>query len=141
MSSASSGTFTAVWRRSPKTGRTPVRSVRGPHGLRGRGLERTRLLPGGREADQRRSAAACAGRARHSYRTEPHRQPSALAGNTRHRYGRDLAPVLHHARARRGPEDLRKLLRRTADHARVSHRRAAAMNSTRASKASKEILR
>ena len=37
---------------------THVQSVRGPHGLRGGGLERPGLLRGGREAAERRGAAA-----------------------------------------------------------------------------------
>ena len=41
-----------------------VRALRGPHGLRGGGLERAGLLPGGRETAERGSAAARAGGAR-----------------------------------------------------------------------------
>ncbi len=110
-----------------------VRALRGPHGLRGGGLQRPGLLPGGGEAAERGGAAARAGGARHPHRAEPDRQPPALAGHARARHRRHHAAVLLLARARRHAQHLREVLRRAPDHARLPHRRPAVRDSTTAS--------
>ena len=63
--------------------------------------------------------------ARDSDRTEPHCQPSALAGHARAGYRRHHPGVLLFSRARGSAQDFRKLLRRPAHHARLPHRRPA----------------
>ena len=124
--SASSATCTAAWRRSPRTAPTRmftpyvdrmdyVAAV--SNGL-GYCLAVEKLL--NVEAPPR-----AAGGARDPHRAEPDRQPPAVARHARARHRRDHAGVLLPARARRGPEDLRELLRRAAHHARLPHRRPA----------------
>ena len=100
-----------------------VQSLRGPHGLRRRGVQRAGLLRGCREAPERGSAAAGAIHSRHPYGAVPHRQPPGLAGHARARYRRDYAAVLLLPRSRRGAEDFRKVLRRAPDDTCISHRR------------------
>ena len=100
-----------------------VQSLRRSHGLRRRGLEWTGLLRSGRETAECRGAAAREIYSRDPDRTEPHRQPPALAGHARARYRRDDAAVLHLPRPRRDSQDFRKILRRAPDHACFSHRR------------------
>ena len=102
---------------------TMFNPVRGPHGLRGRGLQRAGLLRNGGEAAQRGSAAARAIHPRHPHRTVPHRQPPGLAGHARARHRRADAAVLLLPRSRRNPEDLREILWRAAHHACLPHRR------------------
>ena len=115
--------------------------VRRPHGLRGCGLQRAGLLRGGREAAERGSAAARAVHPRHPDRAVPHRQPPGLAGHARARYRRADAAVLLLPRPRRDPEDLREILRRAADHARVPHRRLHLRGLRRLRAGLQEVLR
>ena len=105
-----------------------VQSLRGPHGLRGRGFQRAGLLPGRGKAAERGSAAARPGGARDPYGAEPHYQPPGVAGNARARYRRHHAGVLLLPRARGRAQDFREVLRRAAHHPRVPHRRPAIRN-------------
>ena len=77
----------------------------------------------GGEAAQRGGAAAGAIHPRHPHGALPHRQPPGLAGHARARHRRADAAVLLLPRSRRDPGDLRKILRRAPDDARVPHRR------------------
>ena len=104
-----------------------------------RRLERPRLLRGGREADERRSAAAREVHPRDSDGTESHRQPPALAGHARARYRRDDAAVLHLPRPGRDSQDFRKVLRRASDDACLPHRRLPVRDLRRLRKRSKEF--
>ncbi len=118
-----------------------VQPLRGPHGLRGRGLERPRLLRSGGEAAEHGGAAARAVGAHHPDGAEPHRQPPALAGHARPRYRRHHPAVLHFPRPRRDPEDLREVLRRAAHHARLPHRRLPVRDLRRLRAGCEEVLR
>ena len=100
-----------------------VQSLRGSHGLRGRGLERPGLLRSGRKAAQRGSSAPRPIHSRDPHRTESPGQPHALAGHARARYRRHHAAVLHLPRPGRDSQDFREVLRRPPDHARLPHRR------------------
>src|ERR1039458_3706974 len=131
--------------RRRKDWRTPhlhdVQSLRGPHGLRCRGVERVGILRDGGKAAQRGSAAARPVCARDPYRTEPYRQPPALAGHARPRYRCDYAAVLHFPRSRRDPQDLREVLRCAPHHSRLPHRRTAVRNLYRVREGSEKLPR
>src|SRR5438132_8713898 len=102
-----------------------VRAVRGPHGLRGGGVERAGLLRGGGETAGRGSAAARARDPYHSHRTAADRQPPFLAGHARAGYRGADAALLLPARTGRDPENFREVLWSAPDHARLPHRRPA----------------
>ena len=83
------------------------------------------LLRDDREASRHHRPAARAVHPRDHDGVEPHQQPPALARHPRARYRRHDRLPLRVPRARRDPEDFRKLLRRPAHDAHVPHRRHA----------------
>ncbi len=88
-----------------------------------------------------RGAAAGQLHSRDSHRTEPARQPHAVAGHARARYRRHHAALLHLSRPRRNSQDFREVLRRPPDHACLPHRRMFVRDLRRLRARGKEISR
>jgi NADH-quinone oxidoreductase subunit D len=73
--------------------------------------------------------------------TQPDCEPPGVARHARVGRRRDHAAVLHLARAGRGAEDFRGVLRSSPDHSRVPDRRAAVRTLRRVRRAGEEVLR